>query len=641
MTDAVTNLIKFDGDAPKFPEVQAVVPFLKEPTDEVLLVELLQKLGDLAREEPNRNVISAAVGPFTIFLPFLAHKNTNLPRLSLRLLGNMCFDNKANREKLMEMGLEPVLSHFSSTEPQILRMACGCVANLCADTEKACDLIFENKSHMPILGLLDNTTYDVVMLALTALRNILYTDEHRLEIQKQGGYDKLIQMLIKPTMEDVEDTVVSAITAMCETKSMCLDFINKQNGLVILSDMMEKHEEMAVKLAAGESLKFFSEEEDLRIKFMELGLIPRLYKMTAIDSEETKALSTSASKVYSNLSLNDDIAKSMYGDLDNVLVLFKHSNNEVQVAASMICGNLARSEENCIKLVDDTKLHIKLIKLLNDEDTDLRCKHLCIGCLKNLCIPVVNKRKIFDAGAFQALMGIFKATENGPTIWGVIGIFKSLLSTKEQDVIDTFVKLDALSICIKEATKSEYEHVKYDAARIVGALCQTDSLAARIAKLGGCVPLVNLLSSKFDLLNKEGSIAVHSLSGHDALLGVIGGTKDLIQNLIKVGLTNKDDSTRMVALKALQNLYKEASNKECITSSLNKKGGDYWALMDGDASDEIKKLVEQYKELVTAKENAPEEVEEEDAEGKEKTKEDKKEEPTKTTENVKVEEIDE
>ncbi|KAJ1810405.1 hypothetical protein LPJ75_004222, partial [Coemansia sp. RSA 2598] len=69
-------------------------------------------------------------------------------------------------------------------------------------------------------------------------------------------------------------------------------------------------------------------------------------------------------------------------------------------AAALCLGNLARTDDHCVRLVSE---HPALIRTLIHEwfaprTTNVRTRHAASGLLKNLCMPVVNKQELADFG---------------------------------------------------------------------------------------------------------------------------------------------------------------------------------------------------------------------------------------------------
>lgn len=76
---------------------------------------------------------------------------------------------------------------------------------------------------------------------------------------------------------------------------------------------------------------------------------------------------------------------------------------QLQSSACLALGNIARSDDACVWLVETAAVHKPLIATLSDASkTDAQLLHSTLSFLKNLSIPAANKVTIGDAGIFDA-----------------------------------------------------------------------------------------------------------------------------------------------------------------------------------------------------------------------------------------------
>lgn len=76
---------------------------------------------------------------------------------------------------------------------------------------------------------------------------------------------------------------------------------------------------------------------------------------------------------------------------------------ELQSAACLALGNVARSDDVCIALVQQSAMHRSLVAILDDPaNTDAQLLHSTLSFLKNLAIPIINRATLGEAGLLEA-----------------------------------------------------------------------------------------------------------------------------------------------------------------------------------------------------------------------------------------------
>ncbi|KAJ2546522.1 Rap1 GTPase-GDP dissociation stimulator 1, partial [Coemansia sp. RSA 1933] len=104
---------------------------------------------------------------------------------------------------------------------------------------------------------------------------------------------------------------------------------------------------------------------------------------------------------------------------------------DTMAAAAALClGNLARTDEHCMRLVSE---HPALVRTLIHEwfanrDTNVRTRHAASGLLKNLCLPAPNKAKMVDFGLVR-VAALCIDTAVIPIQANAIGILRHLINT--------------------------------------------------------------------------------------------------------------------------------------------------------------------------------------------------------------------
>src|SRR5690606_25379818 len=97
-------------------------------------------------------------------------------------------------------------------------------------------------------------------------------------------------------------------------------------------------------------------------------------------------------------------------------------------AACLALGNLSRSDETSIALVDTHLAHVPLIELIGDPATsDPQVLHSALSFLKNLAIPAMNKPVLGDLLSPGCLPRIFSLDTLPQVQYAAVSLARLLL----------------------------------------------------------------------------------------------------------------------------------------------------------------------------------------------------------------------
>ena len=125
-------------------------------------------------------------------------------------------------------------------------------------------------------------------------------------------------------------------------------------------------------------------------------------------SEETQAFTQSRLKInqaMAEVSASPHFAEAYAIDspLSQTLKSWlKTSDDQLQICACIMLGNLARSDQVCVAMVRDLKIHEELIGVLNSNARGATL-HAAVSFLKNLAIASDNRVRIGEAGILPAI----------------------------------------------------------------------------------------------------------------------------------------------------------------------------------------------------------------------------------------------
>jgi hypothetical protein len=172
-------------------------------------------------------------------------------------------------------------------------------------------------------------------------------------------------------------------------------------------------------------------------------------------------------------------------------------NAELQSAACLTLGNIGRSDEACIPLVQEFQLHRPLLAILsNTSNTDARLLYSTLSFLKNLAIPASNKPILGEAGllAPDALPRAWELDAQVQVQFTSVSLTRLLLVSTPANVKRICAPVDAdpsdaqgpttlLQKLIGLFLRSDQEPTKTEAARAVAAVARVLHSDANAASL--------------------------------------------------------------------------------------------------------------------------------------------------------------
>ena len=219
------------------------------------------------------------------------------------------------------------------------------------------------------------------------------------------------------------------------------------------------------------------------------------FKIDTSSKEEVQALTQSRLKINQALSevsasplfaaqypLNSPLAQTLktwiVGDED-----------QLQICACVMLGNLARSDEVCQVMVRDLKIHEELISVLNS-DARGAVLHSAIGFLKNLAIAGDNRLVLGQAGLIPAVSRLW-AFESVPQVqFAAASIARQLIISSVDNIVRLLAQPSAepdtpasrgtcLSMLLELFGKSDSAPIKTEIGRSITSICRTLSPLAR------------------------------------------------------------------------------------------------------------------------------------------------------------------
>lgn len=123
------------------------------------------------------------------------------------------------------------------------------------------------------------------------------------------------------------------------------------------------------------------------------------------EKEKLEDIRKTVSKIAVHATSSDLKMNALYDDqelLSRLLSMASSENEVVHQCAVYALGNLARSDEHCIELVEKYDLSKLLLNLFQNTQ-NATFQYAILGCLKHLCLPITNKVKIGNENCIQIL----------------------------------------------------------------------------------------------------------------------------------------------------------------------------------------------------------------------------------------------
>ncbi|KAJ5806978.1 hypothetical protein N7474_010570 [Penicillium riverlandense] len=407
-------------------------------------------------------------GILKFFLEVIASTDeigTDLLLHSLRLVGNSCADTDENREIVVKDNYTlAILRYFLN--PALVFVAIPVLYNICMDFEPAHAQMAANK-----------TAY--ILLSLLRGGSAIQENDALLEY----AYD-LIELATEQGVEQSPDGTVLLLTELAlDTDTTLPHFSTSVNSL---STYLEK-----------ERFQNACVSNDMVPQLLEILQRSFTIEVDQSSSEDTQTLSQLRLKI--NQSLGEVSASSLFAEkypLDSELAQKLKSwviasEDQLQICACVMLGNLARSDEVCTAMVRDLKIHEELISVLRRNNARAAVLHSTLGFLKNLTIAGDNNRlSLGVAGLIPAVSRLWELESVPQVQFAAASIVRQiiissmenisrLLAPFEQETDSSGNSQTYLSLLLSLFNKTDSSPIKTEIGRTIASICRTLSPKSR------------------------------------------------------------------------------------------------------------------------------------------------------------------
>lgn len=191
--------------------------------------------------------------------------------------------------------------------------------------------------------------------------------------------------------------------------------------------------------------------------------------------------------------------------------------DQLQIAACVMLGNLARSDEVCQTMVNDLRIHEELISVLNSDDTRAAVLHSVLGFLKNLAIAGENRLTLARAGIIPAVSRLW-AYDSVPQVqFSASTIARQVIISSMENIARLLASLSEdpdspahqrtyLSLLLALFEKTDSAPIKTEIGRTVASIFRTVSPKARDGDAEASALLERLFKLHEGVANPVGSM---------------------------------------------------------------------------------------------------------------------------------------
>ncbi|KAJ6439756.1 Armadillo-type fold domain containing protein [Purpureocillium lavendulum] len=425
---------------------------------------LAQKLGDGSRDVAWRLPLGQS-GILDLFLGILAEDGLSqgLKVHSLRLVGNSCADADENRGRVVaDNRLNSVIRQLS--DESLIPFTIPVLYNIMVDYEPAQKLGSQSRLSGKLIALLSSpglSDYAAFVPYFCKILALLIAQEGEASIADPATVELLLQLATgSPFKEDIDDFV--SLTAVAAAYLASSGFQSR----IILSNQMAVFMNAFVHAHAGLSLDQLDDQDTAaQVKQLRTSLLTALADLSGHDAfSQLHPMSSPVPQTF--------------------LAWIQGGTPSLQAAGCLALGNLARSDEVSIGLVQQDQVHIPLIKLLSDTaTTDPQLIHSALSFLKNLAIPLQNKPLLGGLLDSSCVPRIYSMDTLPQVQFAAVSLTRLLLVNCPQNVRRICTPLSAdpaspnhertsVSNLVALFDRSDAEPTRLEASRAVAALCR-------------------------------------------------------------------------------------------------------------------------------------------------------------------------
>lgn len=591
-------------------DVSSCVKTLIKSNDQEIVLLTAEAISELVKCDEKRRTYSQKeiISPILdILQKEITTENAALIKQCFRALGNLCCDCDSSRKIILECGGVPILinlmKNYFSAHSQLSMYAFKTLLNFAIGGQEFTNAMVDGgvveMLQMVVIQELEKEEIDedavCALLSLLSLINendteILYSDEINAGVLK-----------------------VLTNTADIDVSELCLDILHAQAEHDSVKTLIAKHGGIQVVCSRIEQLmqKFDHGELDA-------------------DQSDVEAILKQACDLIVIVLTGDEAMHILYnkglGEVYISMVKWlEHTNYHLITTGVLAIGNFARQDDYCAQMMDD-KIYDKLLDLFDvyvsfgvqiqkehnvlhpiEPVTITKIQHAILSALRNLTVPVANKRIIAAQGrAAPTLLGALLSVEDHHVAYKLLAAIRMLVDGQESVARLLGRHKSALRCVARWGHAGEYAGAAGEAPRLLAwavKLLTRGPYWHNIVEVDGCISsLVNMLVASHSLMQNEAILAL-TLLAIETLKNISPSSehpefdyeKSFISQLIKSEIGKHvsilvDTNCAKMPIEVAENLLAFLD----ITSKKNKLALDY---KEAKVTESLKKFAESRQDL--------------------------------------------
>lgn len=473
--------------------IEAVVALLEVDVPESK-AKVLMLIAEIAKSEETR-VPCVKAGLISAILSNLESDDPNIVLQALRAIGNISFDNELAKSTLLEnQGAEKIVkklevlekSFDENSDNKLELAACGSMLNVASDDEALTEEAVSFGAVSFLLGFVKQSLHSNTVLcrmALSAVSVLISSEKGKTSFSESDGVTILMKVLQESDDEEFVDLIFEIFSS------------------VIVDDNVKK---ALVQQGYAEHLANIVSSAK-----------------NATDDESLREKMQSAADMIVMLLTEDDSMKLLFNDGDGpvykICVSWLSSGDQhLEISGCLAVGNFGRTDEHCIKLVQQG-VHVELLQLLartTRRENMGRHQQAVFSALKNLAMPAANKVKLVESGCLDVILPLL-STQSPFVQFKVLGTLRMLL-TGQAAVANRIVSSNEhVRTLLRCCESSGHEGVRSEASRMLAVIvkeAKSAEVSQKMITSGGLTPIVAMASSEHVIMQNEALIALAVMS---------------------------------------------------------------------------------------------------------------------------------
>ncbi|PGH11454.1 hypothetical protein AJ80_07134 [Polytolypa hystricis UAMH7299] len=399
-------------------------------------------------------------GILDFFLRVIASNGVDADILlhSLRLVGNSCADTDENRQLVTERHYTiPIIRLFGN--PEVVHVAIPVMYNICADFEPAQAEAAKNGVGYALLKLLTENEIEGNALLTYSYELVEMSSEQAQGIERSP--DDTLSMILRlandPDLSFAHFSyIVNCLVAYLQNERFQRRCISETLVGSVVSVLGQSFDIDPVNL---------SPEDTPGLAQLRLTLNQALSDISALPL---------FSKAYP---LGSELSTTLLSWLDG-------PEDQLQICACVMLGNLAREDGICEAMIRDYNIHVPLITILKNDDARGSVLHAVLGILKNLAIAGNNKEHLGATEIIKATSPLWSLDAVPQVQFAATSLARLVIVSSLKNAARLLEPLSSdpdspahyrtyLSLLLSLFGKTDSSPIKTEIGRTIAAVCRT------------------------------------------------------------------------------------------------------------------------------------------------------------------------